>query len=196
MNINFKELLSVIAIIITFVAFIPYVRSIYIGKTKPHVFSWVIWGLATFIVFLAQLADDGGAGTWAIGISGIISLLIAIFAYYKRADISITKSDWIFFVLALSAIPFWYITSNPLWAVIILTSVDTVGYLPTIRKSYLKPFEEQLLLYILIAIRNIIAAIALEHYSVTTLLFPVTISLTCIIFTAIVVYRRKTSKEL
>lgn len=49
-----KLVLSVIAIVLTLVAFIPYIISILSGMTKPHVFSWVIWGITTFIVFLAQ----------------------------------------------------------------------------------------------------------------------------------------------
>ena len=67
----YKELLSAAAIALTFVAFLPYIRSIKQGVTKPHVFSWVIWGSTTFIVFLAQLADKGGAGAWPIGVSGL-----------------------------------------------------------------------------------------------------------------------------
>jgi hypothetical protein len=51
-----------------------YIHSIQQGTTKPHVFSWVIWGSTTFVVFLAQLADKGGAGAWPIGVSGIITL--------------------------------------------------------------------------------------------------------------------------
>jgi hypothetical protein len=41
-----KELLSAVAIALTFALFVPYVRGILRGDLKPHVFSWVIWGLA------------------------------------------------------------------------------------------------------------------------------------------------------
>lgn len=192
---NYKEVLSAIAIILTFAAFAPYIKSILSGKTRPHVFSWVIWGITTFIVFLAQLADKGGVGAWPIGISGVITMFIALLAYRKKADISITKSDWIFFISALSAIPFWYLTNNPLWAVIILTIVDLIGFAPTYRKAYIKPFEEQLLLFVIMTIRNIIAIIALENYSVTTILFPASISVACIVFIGLVCMRRVNFKK-
>ena len=65
----YKELLSGTAIVLTFVIFVPYIRSILQGRTKPHVFSWFIWALGTFVVFLAQLAGGGGMGAWAIGVS-------------------------------------------------------------------------------------------------------------------------------
>ena len=89
----YKELLSAIAIGLTCIAFFPYIRSIINGKVKPHVFSWVIWGTTTFVVFLAQLEDNGGAGAWPIGVSGSITIFIALLAYSKRADISITHSQ-------------------------------------------------------------------------------------------------------
>lgn len=187
----YKELLSALAIAITFIAFIPYISSILKNKTQPHAFSWIVWGSVTFIIFLAQLSDGGGAGAWPIGVSGVITLFVAILAYLKKSDHMIVKKDWVFFILAMSAIPFWYITSNPLWAVIILTAVDLLGFVPTFRKAYSYPGEEQLTFFVLISCRNIIAAIALEHYSVTTLLFPVATALACILFIQMVVYRRR-----
>lgn len=186
-----KDALSALAIAITLYAFLPYIRSVHAGTTKPHVFSWVIWGASTFVVFFAQLADSGGAGAWPIGISGAISLYVAGLAYAKRADISITRTDWLFFALAASSLPLWYLTSDPLWAVVILTFADTLGFAPTFRKAYARPFEEQVQLYVLLAIRNTIALVALENYSLTTMLFPGVIAATCAIFVVMVVQRRR-----
>lgn len=187
-----KELLSLLAILLTFIAFAPYIHSILKGKTKPHVFSWIIWGITTLIVSFAQLADKGGAGAWPTGISGATTAYIAWLAYRKHSDITITLSDWVFFIVALSSLPFWYFTSNPLWAVVILTTVDTLGFYPTARKAYHKPYEEQLLLYILTAVRNVVSIAALEHYSFTTLLFPAVMTLACAVFIAMVGVRRRT----
>lgn len=172
MTLAIKELLGITAIILTIIAFLPYIRSIIKGTTKPHVFSWVIWGTTTLIVFMAQLSDNGGAGAWPLGVSGVITFYVAILAYRNKSDSTITKSDWIFFIMAMTAIPFWYITSNPLYAVLLLTTIDMVGYLPTIRKAYVKPFEEQALLYVLMMLQNILSIAALENYSLTTFLFP------------------------
>jgi len=186
-----KELLSAIAILLTFIAFFPYIRSIQSGKTKPHVFSWVIWGCVTFVVFLAQLADKGGVGAWPIGVSGLITIYVAVLAYQKKSDISITRADWWFFSIAMMSLPIWYITANPLWAVIILTTVDLFGFVPTFRKAFFSPFEESLTFFSIIIIRNIISIIALAHYSVTTILFPAATAFASLIFVMMVLYRRR-----
>ena len=187
----YKELLSAVAIALTLIAFFPYIRSIAQGKTKPHVFSWVIWGLTTFVVFLAQLEGKGGAGAWPIGVSGAISIAVAIMAYVNRSDTSITRTDWVFFLAAMSSLPLWFFTSDPLWAVVILTTVDILGFGPTIRKAYAHPFEEQLTFFALFAARNLIVVMALEHYSFTTVLFPAVIATACLLLMWIVAYRRR-----
>ncbi len=189
-----KDFIGIIAVILTIVGFVPYIKSIIIGETKPHVFSWVIWGITTFIVFLAQLSDKGGAGAWSIGLSGVITTFVAFLAYTKKADITISKTDWIFFIFSLLALPIWYLTSSPFWSVFILTMVDVVGFFPTIRKAYVKPFEEKISLYFIIVARNITSILALEHYSTITLLFPIAITLVILVFIAVVMYRRSLVK--
>ena len=186
-----KSLLSVVAIALTLFAFLPYIRAILTSTIRPHVFSWIIWGTTTVIVFLAQLQGHGGVGAWPIGVSGSITILIAALAYWKRADISITSMDWLFLVLALSSLPFWYFTADPLWAVIILTVVDLLGFGPTIRKAYTSPHSESVLFFTTFAVRNFIVILALEFYSLTTVLFPAAVAIACLLLIALILYRRR-----
>lgn len=186
----YKEILSAVAIAITLIAFFPYIRLILQGKIKPHVFSWIIWGATTFVAFLAQIEGKGGVGAWPIGVSGAITIFIAFLAYLKRSDITVTKIDWIFFISAMSSLPFWYLTSDPIWAVVILTSVDVFGFGPTVRKAYVAPHSESLLFFGLFTARNIMVITALENYSVTTVLFPAVIAVACMLLMVMVAYRR------
>jgi len=188
---SYKATFSLIAIALTFLAFIPYLLSIARGQTKPHVFSWVVWGTTTFVVFLAQLEDHAGVGAWPIGLSGLITILIAFVAFLKRADISITKKDWLFFIVALSALPFGYWVANPLWAVVILTVVDLLGFAPTLRKVYHAPTSEPISFIALFLVRNIFVIMALEHYSITTVLFPAAIAIACSVLIATIVIRKQ-----
>lgn len=191
LSIPSKEVFAGIAIVLTLYGFIPYLRSIFSGSTKPHVFSWVIWGSTTFVVFLAQIQSGAGVGAWPIGISGSITLLVAALAYMRRADISITALDWSFFILAMLSLPLWYVTSDPLWTVIILTVVDILGFGPTLRKAYAMPHSESLPFYLIFTLRNLCVVLALESYSLTTVLFPAAIAVACIGLILMVVVRRR-----
>tara|TARA_B100001113_G_C20889231_1_gene526199 strand:- start:12 stop:611 length:600 start_codon:yes stop_codon:yes gene_type:complete len=188
--INFKSIFGIIAIGLSFIAFFPYLVSILNGKTKPHVFSWIIWTITTFFIFIVQLSDNGGFGSWVIGTSAIISMLIALIAYLKKSDISIKVVDWVFFNFSLVAILVWYFITNPIWAVLLLTTIDIMAFFPTIRKTFFYPFDENLLFYVLIVFRNILSLIALEHYSIVTIFFPISSAVVFFIFIIVINYRR------
>lgn len=187
---TYKGFFSAIAIVLTFIAFIPYICSILKNEIKPHVFSWVIWGSTTFIVFFAQLEGGGGVGAWPIGISGLITIYVAFLAAVKKSDCTITRLDWCFFLLAMASLPIWYATSDPLWAVLILTTVDLLGFGPTVRKAYAQPLEESLVFFSVFMMRNIVVITALEYYSLTTVLFPAAIAAACFLLIIMVTIRR------
>ena len=213
----FREVMAWLTIALTFVAFYPYVRSILRGQTRPHAFSWVIWGLTTCIAFAAQVAGGGGAGAWPTGISGLVTFYVAYQAYrahslahgtrssthgaqslarrtqstgvlaYLR---SLPMSDWGFLAAALLALPAWWFTTDPWWAVVILTTVDLIGFGPTVRKGFAEPHEEQLAFFVLVAVRSLVSIAALEVLSWTTILFPAAIALASLLFVLMVWVRR------
>jgi len=148
-------------------------------------------GLNHVYLFLAQLEAKGGVGAWPIGVSGAITIFVAFVAYIKRADVTITKMDCLFFGFAMSSLPFWYFTSDPLWAVVILTVVDVLGFGPTVRKAYSQPYSESLLFFVLFAMHNLIVIVALESHSVTTVLFPGVVAAACIGLILMMTYRRR-----
>ena len=128
---NIHSILGAFAIVLTILAFFPYVLSIHRGKTKPHVFSWVIWGMVTCAVAVAQWLDGGGAGAWPILISGLITFYVALIAFIYRADIRITRIDWFFLFSALFGLGLWVWLQDALYTVIILTFIDLCGFAPT-----------------------------------------------------------------
>lgn len=193
---EYKGILSAIAILLTIGALFLYIVSIVRGAIRPHVFSWVIWGLTTFVIFLAQLDDGGGYGAWPIGVSGTLTICIALLAYGKRTDITVTRMDWLFFITALSSLPLWYLTTDPLWSVIVLTVVDLLGFGPTIRKSYAEPYSESMMFFSVFMIRNLIVIGALGNYSLTTVLFPAAVAAGCFGVIGLIGYKRwKLSQE-
>jgi hypothetical protein len=187
-----KEILSAIAFVVTIALFAGYIRSIRASETVPHVFSWLVWAVATFVVFLAQLADGAGVGAWPIGFSACITAYIAYLAYRKRHHASIRPIDWVFFALALAALPAWWLTSDPLWAVVLLTSADLIGFGPTFRRAYHHPYQENAGFFALGALRNLLVVLALEHYSWTTALFPAAVGIACLALACVLYVRRAT----
>jgi len=185
-----KDILSAIAFVVTVALFASYIRSIRVAQTVPHVFSWVIWAGGTLLVFVAQLAGGGGVGAWPIGLSGCITGYIAYLAYRKRHQSRIRALDWVFFALAISALPAWWLASDPLWAVVLLTSADVIGFGPTFRRAYHQPHQEHAGFFAFGALRNLLVVLALERYSWTTVLFPAAVGIACLGLAGLLYVRR------
>jgi hypothetical protein len=166
-----QQLFGLFSVAFSTIGYGIYVRSILQKRTKPHLFSWLVWTVVMGIVTLAQFSKGAGAGSWATGSSALACLFVAIMAM-TRGETNITRSDWIAFAGALTTIPVWYLTQDPLWVVVLASVIDAMAYYPTFRKSYRKPFEENPALYAIDILKWLVAFMAMETYSVTTLLYP------------------------
>lgn len=185
-----KALLGVIAVVVGFIGYVPYFRDIFKGKTKPHAFSWLVWGVLTGIAFVGQVVSDGGAGAWVTGFTAVICLIIFLLALKKgKRDFPIT--DWISLAGAGFALLLWAITNDPLIAIVLVSIIDALGFIPTFRKSYYRPFEETLFTYHMSSLKFVIGLFALESYSIVTILYPVSLILTNSTFAILLITRRK-----
>lgn len=188
---HIKDAFGAAAVALTVLAYLPYLRAIVRGRARPHVFSWVIWTATTLVVFAAQVQSGAGAGAWPTGVSGLLTLTVAVLAFAHRADTAITRTDWAFLGAAGASLPWWYVTSDPLWAVVILTTVDVLGFGPTLRKGYRRPHEERPVFFGLVAASNVLALLALEHYALVTVLFPAAVGTACTGLIVMVGLRRR-----
>jgi hypothetical protein len=190
-----KNYSGIFAIIITIVAFVPYIKSILQNKIKPHVFTWIIWSSATLTVFFAELFSGGGMGCWAIGLSGCISVVIALLSLIKKCDKHITKSDWICFISGILAIPVWIVTKDPLWAVLLLTAIDVTGYIPTIKKVSKDPYSDSVGMFTLTSLRNVFSIIALDEKILTNIIFQAATITGNMLIVCIIVYKKYLNKS-
>lgn len=190
---NYHIFFGILATLIALVSYIPYFRNIFRGKTKPHAFSWLIWGIVTGIAFFAQILNNGGPGAWVTGFTTFICGAIFILALFKGYR-KIAILDWICLILALIAIVIWIVTKNPLLSVILATLIDLIAFIPTVRKSYIEPYSETLFMYSLNGFKFVIAFLALEQISIVTSLYPLSWIILNWIFVIVILQRRKIIK--
>ncbi len=148
-----------------------YFNAIFEGKTRPHAFSWLIWGVISSIGVAAQISEGAGAGAWARGLGSATCFMLVIIAMFKGEN-NIKRSDWITLVVALSAVPLWVMTKTPIWSVFLVCIIDTLGYFPTVRKSWGKPYEEAAGSYMFSCLSSLFSVIAVEHYTLATWFYP------------------------
>jgi hypothetical protein len=187
---DLKITLAGIAVVMTLVGYFYYFRDIFAGKTKPHAFTWLVWASLTAIGFAGQLSDDGGAGAYITGLTAAISFIIFFLALFK-GEKQITRSDWLSLGGAALAMLLWALTDSPLLAIMLITLVDFLGFVPTIRKSIHRPHEETLVSYVLAGLKFILAIIALDNYSAITIIYPASLVFANLLFVALLLSRRR-----
>lgn len=187
---DYKIILGLAAIVVGFVSYIPYFRDVFLGKTKPHMFSWFVWALLEGTAFFAQVSKGGGAGAWVTGTTSVLCLTVFIVSL-SRGEKNITLGDKLSLAAALLAIVLWYFTQNALTAVILVSIADFLGFIPTFRKTYFKPREETVKLYIMSVLKLLLSLFALKSLNLTTALYPASLILVNAAFIIMVFVRRK-----
>jgi hypothetical protein len=165
-----KQLVSVIAVALTFIAYIPYYRDILRGKTHPHIYSWSLWGLLTVLIVALQIKGGAGAATYVTGAAGLLCFGVIILGY-KHGKRDITTSDTVVAILALIAIAFWLFAKQPVTSIVLVVIADVLAFVPTVRKSWSKPHSETLSLYITNTLRFALALFAVKQYTILSALW-------------------------
>lgn len=182
--------LGIAGFLIGIASYVPYIRDMLRRQTKPHPFSWFVWGLVSAIAFFAQIMSGGGIGALATGITAIACLLIAVFVAFRDKR-RISQLDLFCFIAALFGIGAWRVTHDPLNAVVIVLAVHILGFMPTVRKAYQFPREETLATYVLSLFKWGFGLATLTTFSLTTVLFPAGVFLMNLCFSAMLIVRRR-----
>lgn len=171
------------------ISYVFYIADVVRGKTKPHAFSWLVWGLLGLTVWLIQVAEQSGPGAWVFAYGAVACAFIFVLAL-KKGERNIVLIDWIFLAGALLAYFLWLFTEQALPSIVLLSLIDAIGYLPTFRKSYHKPFEETASMYWLSMIKNIFTILALNNLSLVTVLYSASLLFMNTTFTSMLYWRR------
>ncbi len=187
----FKTVVGIIAIILTFIGYVPYIRDIISGKTKPHLYSWISWGLTGGIVFALQISNNAGSGAFVTLAAELACVLVILLTIKYKVLSKITITDKVFISLAFIALSFWLIADQPIVSAILLTTTDLLSFVPTIRKSWIAPNSETLSFYFLNILRFGLATLSLNNYTMVTMLYPITWFIANTLFVCMLVLRRK-----
>lgn len=173
---NIKIVFTILSTIIGIIAFFPYLKDIFSFKTKPHVYTWLIWSITQATAVLGVWYGGGGWGTLSLLVFTILSFSIFLFSI-KYGTKDITKIDTIILVIALFAILVWWQLNKPIISILIITIADVLGYIPSFRKSYKDPWSETLISWAGFVLSNIFAVLALREYNLLTTIYLVIIML-------------------
>src|SRR3990167_692022 len=129
--------------VISFVEYFIYIAAILRGTTKPNRATW--WVLTLMI---AILSIKYGEGKW------------------ERLDrVCLFGSVGSFLV--------WMILRSPFYALAVNVFIDFLALIPTVVKSYLRPWAEDKLAWTLTFVASVLNIFALESWDIAISLYPV-----------------------
>lgn len=192
---DWKTVAAVASQVVGVACFIPYIRDMLAGKTKPHAYTWLIWCL-TFGTAAAAIWHGGGGGILAVGMAVNVVLVFAVFLLcFKYGTKDITRSDTIALIAAIAAIFVWWGLDNPLLALLLATLIDLVGYWPTYRKSWKDPWSEGIPAWVGYTLAPALTLLSLVSYNwLTTTYSAATLIANGLLIVLLVVRRRTVAK--
>jgi len=170
--------------------------AVYIWQTtrdegvRPHPFSWFLWGFVTGVAYLVQLSEGGGAGSWVVGFTAIVCLLIGAVSLLKHRW-QFSLFDWLSLGVGLGVFAYYLISRNPTQSAILATATDVIGYGSTIRKGWIEPERDSVTSFALNSAKFIPSLLALDSYSIATYLYPATLVLMNGAVAAMLLIRRR-----
>lgn len=144
--------------------------------TQPHPFSWLLWGLVTGVAFIVQVSTGGGAGSWVTGFASSMCFVIGLYSLFKHRW-QFGLFDWLSVSAGTILLLYYLLAKNAISSAIFATAMDVVGYGPTVKKGWAKPYNDSATSFALNSIKFVPALFALKSYSVTTWLYPSTLVL-------------------
>lgn len=181
-----KSILASIAAIFALVGNIPYLRDVFRQKVKPHPYTWFVWSIVSLVTFFGQVVKGAGVGAIPTGVSEIFTIIIFLFSLkygFKEA----TLKDKIFLAIALAGLIPWVLTKDPTISVIIVVSIDLIAFIPTLQKTARLPESENYILFLMNALRHLLALFSLQAYNIATMLHSVVMIIVNFIMTYLIV---------
>ena len=168
--------LSGIAIALSFV---PYIRDIFLDKTRPERISWLIWAILGLISFFSQFAKGASYSLTMTGVQFFGDLTIFILAI-KYGLGGFLKRDRLALVGAGASLFLWYITNEPAFALFLVIFIDAIGVVLTVIKAYENPETETISSWEFTFVGGVLGCIAVGNFNLVLLAFPLYISLASI----------------
>jgi hypothetical protein len=170
-------ILGLLAGVIGVAGYIPYIRDILKGTTKPDRASWFIWLLEYTALFAAQVSAGATDSLWLIGLQLVGVVAIALLAC-KYGVGALDRQSVIILSCVCATLVLWYFSRNANLTILLLVAVESVGVVLTTRKVYRQPGSETLLLWVLIAVAGVLGIAAVGMRAAAILyVYPVALVL-------------------
>lgn len=186
---DIKIVFGIMATVVTIGGYIPYFRDIFAKKTKPHLYTWLVWGLTQGTATVGLIRGGGKWGAISL-LVGTILVAVIFLLCFKYGTKNITRADSFTLFAALLAIIVWWQLDSPILAIVMVSLIDALGYIPTFRKTFVDPTSETIIFWICMVTTDVFALLANSQHNLLTMSYLITLSV-CNSVVAVIIFTRK-----
>jgi len=125
-----------------------YIRDILRGESQPNRVSWLLWGVATTMVGVAQIREGVGL-QWLLSLAiGLGDFAVIAASFVSRAGVwKLGLFDYACGVASLAGLTLWAVTNDATIAIVSFILADAMACIPTLVKSWSTPTSESIAPY-------------------------------------------------
>lgn len=168
-----KAIFSVVAGVLFFVGFVPYI--LYIRrkdtKAKPSKATWIIWASLDTITLAGMYAKDAVNGQ---SLGAVIGGWVVVAFALKYGTPGWTRLEKFCLGGAVLGIVLWQVSSNPLLGIITSLSVVFLGSIPTFVSAWKDPSSENKSAWTIFWISCVCAIMAIPQWTLADAGQPIT----------------------
>ncbi len=168
-----SENFVVVALIVIILGSLSYLIDTIKGKIKPNKVTFLLFGLAPFVTFVAQIKQGVGIQSLLAFTTGSLALSIFLASFFnKKAYWKITHFDIICGGLSILGLILWYITKVGNIAIAFSIFADLLAALPTVVKSYNYPETESAYPWLLTSVSDLLFLLMIANWTFSSYAFP------------------------
>ena len=179
--------------ILSLLMVVPYIWDIFFKSTKPERASWFIWSVLMSIAFFTQMAKGAGNSLWLTA-GQTLAVLIVFLLSIKYGVGGFSKRDIRALIAAGISLIVWYVTSDALYALILVIIIDAIGVFLTAIKTYEDPKTETLAMWLISSIASLFGMLAVGSLNYTLLLYPFYLVLANFVIVMTIIISKRKSK--
>lgn len=166
-----KYVLTLIAGGLFLLGFIPYIRAILRGETKPAKASWMIWATLDTITIAGMYFKDSINGQIVGAVIGAWIVVILALKYGTRGW---TNLDRYCLAGAMLGIALWVVFDNPTIGIVVSNIVVFLGAIPTFKSAWIDPRLEDKTAWTIYWLSCVCAVLAIPAWTLSDATQPIT----------------------
>ncbi len=170
---SIKDIVGLLAGIISLFAYLPYIKSTIQKETRPSRSSWWIWSLVGLLIIFSYYSVGARSTIWVPLVFFLGPLTVAILSIRFGEGTGLNKIDKMCLWGSLLSLIMWIIFKSAVLALFINIFIDLLGFLPTLQKTFKNPLYESKISWILFFTGSILNLLAIKIFSVPITAYPV-----------------------